>query len=167
MVEVSIREFHVQDDLVELTHLIHAAYAQHAASGRKYWATHQSVEDTASRFASGLGYLVEIEEKVCGTVILRPPQPDSEVEFYRQQGVWTLSQFCIDPKFQGQGLGKKLHQFVLEEAKQRGATHLALDTAESASGLIQTYQDWGYRIVGNWDWRPKTNYLSVIMARPI
>jgi hypothetical protein len=33
--------------------------------------------------------------------------------------------------------------------------------------LIALYQRWGYAIVGEVDWRPFTNYASVLMSRPI
>jgi hypothetical protein len=41
---------------------------------------------------------------------------------------------------------------------------MMLDTAEPASGLIALYESWGYRIVGRADWRPNTNYESVLMS---
>ena len=55
----------------------------------------------------------------------------------------------------------------MELAAQRGAQTMALDTAAPATRLISLYESWGYRIVGSADWRPKTNYESVLMARPI
>jgi hypothetical protein len=50
-----IRPVTDDDDLVRLTALIHGAYAPHAKLGLRYWGTHQSVQDTAKRFASGTG----------------------------------------------------------------------------------------------------------------
>ena len=48
-----------------------------------------------------------------------------------------------------------------------GATTLALDTAQPATALIAMYVSWGYRVVGECDWRPFTNYPSVVMAQPL
>ena len=48
------------DDLVALTVLIRAAYAPHALKGLRYWATHQSVEDTARRLSRGVGFVGEV-----------------------------------------------------------------------------------------------------------
>ena len=50
-----IRPVCAQDDLARITALIHAAYAPHTAQGLRYWGTHQTVEDTAKRFAMGIG----------------------------------------------------------------------------------------------------------------
>ena len=42
---------------------------------------------------------------------------------------------------------------------------MALDTAAPAEGLIKMYRRWGYEIVGTRDWRPFTNYESLVLAR--
>ena len=42
-----------------------------------------------------------------------------------------------------------------------------LDTAAPATDLIDMYVRWGYTVIGECDWRPKTNYLSVVVSRPI
>jgi len=42
-----------------------------------------------------------------------------------------------------------------------------LDTAEGAHHLIAMYESWGYRIAENVDWRPLTNYLSVVMVKDL
>jgi hypothetical protein len=57
-----------------------------------------------------------------------------------------------------------LHTHVKARAIERGARVLALDTAAPATKLIAMYERWGYRIVGAADWRPTTNYESVVMA---
>ena len=44
---------------------------------------------------------------------------------------------------------------------------MALDTAQPATALIAMYESWGYRVVGECDWRPVTNYTSVLMARDL
>ena len=60
-----------------------------------------------------------------------------------------------------------LHTHLLNVARQAGATTLALDTAQPATALIAMYESWGYRMVGECDWRPFTNYPSVVMAQPL
>lgn len=98
-----IRPVSAGDDLQRLTHLIHTAYAPHAARGLRYWGTHQSVEDTAKRFASGTGLVMLEGDEYVGTITLRPPQPASPVALYREPGVWTFCQFCISPDAKGRG----------------------------------------------------------------
>lgn len=36
-----------------------------------------------------------------------------------------------------------------------------------ATRLIALYERWGYRNVGTHDWRPHTNYVSVLMQRRV
>jgi GNAT superfamily N-acetyltransferase len=161
---LTFRPWTAQDDLAQLTALIRAAYAPHAASGLKYWATHQSESDTAQRIAHGTCWLAVQGTDYVATAVVCPPQSKSPVALYNQPGVWTLSQFCVNPAYKGQGAGKALHQYLLTWLTAQGATTLALDTAALATALIQRYQSWGYQIVGDCDWRPFTNYPSVVMA---
>ena len=44
---------------------------------------------------------------------------------------------------------------------------MALDTAAPAEALIAMYRAWGYETVGEVDWRPQTNYLSVVMRKAL
>lgn len=54
---------------------------------------------------------------------------------------------------------------VERRAQELGAEIIALDTAEGAHGLIRMYEARGYEKVGTVDWRPDTNYLSVLLSR--
>lgn len=155
------------DDLGRLTELIHSAYAPHARQGLRYWGTHQSVDDTAKRFASGTGLVMLDADDYVATITLRPPQPDSPVPLYRDPGVWTLCQFCVSPAAKGLGYGRQLHAHATDAARRAGATVMALDTAKPATALIAMYQSWGYQLVSECDWRPLTNYTSVVMCRPL
>ncbi|HWQ09859.1 MAG TPA: GNAT family N-acetyltransferase [Holophaga sp.] len=163
--DIRIRPLEPADSLEALTELIHAAYAVHAAQGLRYWATHQSCEDTRRRFASGTGFIAEAGVGYVGTITLRAPNPDSPVPLYRDPGVWTLGQFAVAPPFKGQGVGRLLHDAAVAHAVRNGARIMAFDTAEPAMALIRKYEGWGYRIVDHCDWRPHTNYPSVVMSR--
>lgn len=164
---VAIRCLSTLDDLDVLTELIHDAYARHAANNLKFWATHQTSADTARRFESGHGLIAEMDSKIVGTLLLRAPSPDAEVPLYRDPFTWTLNQFAVLPRFQGIGIGRKLHNAALAHIRSNGGLTIALDTAAPATDLIAMYQHWGYSIAGECDWRPKTNYPSVVMSRPI
>jgi GNAT superfamily N-acetyltransferase len=160
----TIRPVEPEDDLGRITELIHAAYALHAARGLRYWATYQSQADTAERFASGSGLVAVDGRDYVGTITVRPPRPDSPVALYRQPDVWTVEQFCVAPAWQGSGLGRALHDQAVSIARRAGASCLALDTASAAHALIAMYERWGYQVVGKCDWRPNTNYVSVVMS---
>ena len=164
---MEIRPITESDDLNAITDLVHAAYAPHAQSGLRYWGTHQTVDDTAKRISSGTALVMLDEGRIVGIVIVRPPQPASEVPLYRQSNVWSISQFCVSPEHWGKGYGRKLHEKALSFASDAGAEFVALDTAEPAKGLIAMYESWGYAVVGTCDWRPHTNYRSVLLKRSV
>lgn len=166
-IKVLVRQLAVHDDLGAITELLHSAYARRAAAGLRYWATHQTIEDTSQRFSQGIGFVAEVEGRIVGTITVRPPQPNSEVPLYRTPKVWTLSQFGILPELQGRGIGRQLHDAAIAYAVRNGGEVAALDTAAPADDLIEKYRRWGYRIVGEYDWRPMTNYPSVLMSRQI
>ena len=163
----TIRELSAQDSMARLTKLIHAAYAPHAAQGLRFWGTHQTEEESARRFAAGRGLVAEFDGEYVGTVIARPPQPESLLFLYRLPDVWSISQLAVAPQFKGRGLGRALHNAAEVLALANGAAILALDTATPAQALIAMYEAWGYRVVGNHDWWPHTNFLSTVMSRPI
>lgn len=127
--DIRIRPVGPDDDLARLTQMIHAAYAHHAASGLRFWGTHQSVEDAAERLASGTAWVMLDGAAHIGTATLCAHRPESSVEFYRRPGVGVLSQFCIRPDRQGTGLGRRLHAHVLQHAAALNLAGIALDTA--------------------------------------
>lgn len=162
-----IRPYQPGDNLGAITDLIHRAYAVHLERGLRYWGTHQPASDTEKRLRAGVGLVMLWQGEYIGTITVRPPQPDSSVALYRDPAVYSLAQFCVAPRFKGQGLGRRLHDHAVEVACERGARTIALDTARPATALIRLYEAWGYAVVGECDWRPHTNYVSVLMARPI
>jgi GNAT superfamily N-acetyltransferase len=159
-----VRAVRVDEDFAQLTAIIRAAYAPHATQGLRYWGTHQSVDDTQKRLASGIGLIAEVDGKLAGTITLRAPQPNSEVPLYRNAKTWSICQFAVAPAHKGFGVGAALHRRAVELARANGAAVLALDTAAPAAALIAKYAAWGYVKCGECDWRPHTNYLSTLMS---
>ena len=162
-----VRALRADDDAAEITRLIHAAYARHLGSGLRFWGTHQSVDDTRKRLGSGQALVMTADARIVGTVVARPPQPQSEVILYRDPHTWSIAQLAVAPALRGQVAGRRLHDAAVMAARTAGARRIGLDTALPATGLIELYRRWGYRIVGEVDWRPHTNYLSVVMARDV
>lgn len=165
--DLTIREFEAGDDVEKLTDLIHAAYAPHAAAGLKYWATHQTVEDTKKRIASGTCLLALHNQEYIGTALFRRHNPESKLPLYREPSVRALAQFCVAPAYKGRGYGKAIHDHGVVLMKVAGVKIMALDTAAPAAALIAMYKSWGYQVVGECDWRPFTNYSSIVMAMDI
>ena len=163
LTSISIRKVLATDDMTALTELLHAAYTLRAAANLRCRATHQTPFDTASRFAQGQGFVAEISGKPVGTITVRPSNRDSPIAFFREPNTWTFCQFGVLPEFRGAGIGRKLHSTAVSYAAHHGGKKMCLDTAAPAKDLIDMYLRWGYTIVGEADWRPTTNYLSIVM----
>ena len=91
-----------------------------------------------------LHYWVAINDqgKVCGIIGLYTT-PDTEHE-----AIW-LSWFCVDPTQRGQGIGGKLIEFAIAEARTKGKKMLCLYTSddpnEAAAQML--YEKYGFKIV--------------------
>lgn len=165
--EALLRPLAGSDSLEALTEVIHRAYAPLAAAGMRYWATHQTVADTAERCGRGEAWVAELEGRLVGTVTLQGPEATGGCPWYDRAEVAKFQQFCVDPSLKGTGLGAAMMDHVERRARALGATELALDTSEHASGLIGLYQRRGYRLVGHVDYRPKVNYRSVVLSKTV
>jgi GNAT superfamily N-acetyltransferase len=162
-----VRRWAPGDDAERLTALLHAAYRHHAEAGLRFWATHQTVSDTCERLARGFTFVAQEGDAYVGTVTVETARPDAQVPLYREPDVCSLHQLAVAPSHRGCGLGQALHEAALDHARSCGARRMALDTAEPATGLIALYERWGYAVVGSCDWRPHTNYVSVLLARDL
>lgn len=164
-----IRLLREGDDMVALTAMIHAAYAPLAARGLRYWATHQSVDDTIERCGRGETWVAEHDGALVATLTLSPPDAtvpagSKAVPLYDTPGVAKVQQFCVHPAWKGRGLGARMMDHAEDRARQLGAHMVALDTSEQATGLIAMYAARGYTLQGHVDYRPKVNYRSVLLG---
>ncbi len=163
---VYIRPLALVDSIQEITELLHAAYAQLASMGFRYLATHQDDKVTRDRLAKGYPLIAESVGRIVGTVTLYGPRENSPCQLYCQSGVFSFGQFGVLPAYQRHRIGSQLMAALEADAITRGATQLALDTAEGATHLIQWYERLGYRFIEYADWEV-TNYRSVIMAKEL
>jgi GNAT superfamily N-acetyltransferase len=125
------------------------------------------VEDTATRLARGIGFVGTLENEVVATITLSKPDPESKVVLLRDPDMWPFGQFAVAPSQKGKGFGKAIHDAALQHAFRAGCRVMALHTAQPATVLIEMYSSWGYAQVGTCDWRPHTNFLSVLMSKPL
>jgi GNAT superfamily N-acetyltransferase len=161
-----IRPIVETDSLEELTELLHRAYARLAAMGLRFFATHQTVEQTRSRVRSGRCFIAESDGGIVGTITLYQRKSDEGPAWYRRDGVGYFGQFGVEPGLQGRGIGNLLLEHVESEARTLGLEELALDTAESATHLIEYYARHGYREVDGVQWKD-VNYRSVVMSKTL
>lgn len=160
---LEIRGLVAEDDLQEITRMLHRAYAPWAERDLRFTATHQTVEVTARRFSKGVPFIAVWDGTVVGTVTGYRPEPESLVPLLREPDVRSFGQFAVEPAYKGRGIGKALHSALIAWAVADGARAMVLDTAAPAVELITLYRRWGYEIVEHRSFST-VNYESVIMC---
>src|SRR4051812_42065797 len=97
-----IRPLAADDDLVALTGLLHRAYADLAKRGMYFLASHQPVEETRTRIASGECWVaVSGEGAVVGTIVLKEAGKTRGSPWYDRPDVTRFGQFAVEPGWQG------------------------------------------------------------------
>lgn len=163
-----IRPIAGDDSIEELTELLHRAYKVLADMGFRFFATHQTPEQTLSRIRSGECFVAVLDGAIVATVTFYPP-PRAATEgpdWYRRSDVSYFGQFAVEPALQRGGIGSRLMDFVEDLARRRGIPEVALDTAEGATHLREYYSRRGYRFIEYVQW-DVTNYRSVVMSKSV
>ena len=161
-----IRLIEPGDSIQELTEFLHRAYRPLADAGMRFFATHQSPEQTAERCDEGECYLALQDDRLVGTIVFRSPEQTDGCPWYDRPDVASFGQFAVEPALQGSGIGSTLLLLSERRALETGAKHLALDTAEPATHLIAYYNRRGYEFIEHTQWHD-TNYRSVILSKPL
>lgn len=159
-----IRLLSPADDLAALTEMLHRAYGALARRGMRFWASHQSVEDTRKRVGQGECWVAASGGVIVGTIVLKDTTEAKGTPWYERPDVTCFNQFAVEPAWQGRGLGSKLIELVERRAREKGLAELALDTAEGADDLIAYYLRRGYRFIEHVSWNG-VNYRSVILSK--
>ncbi|HET6407065.1 MAG TPA: GNAT family N-acetyltransferase [Chthoniobacteraceae bacterium] len=161
-----IRAFRPDDAVSSITALLHLAYASLLRMGFRYTASHQDDDTTLRRLRRGYPFVAERDGEIVATITLYSSSSQTHCEWYLRPEIYSFGQFGVSPDLQRCGIGLRLILFVEQQARERGARELALDTAEGAVHLRQWYDRLGYRFVGHVSW-PDTNYRSVVLSKPL
>ena len=163
---LTVRSFSVADSLIDLTHLLHRAYARLGRMGLNFTAVDQTPEVTAKRIARGHCFIAEWTGVIAGTIVVQPTYEENECEYFTKSGVAAVHQFGVEPTLQSNGIGRALIRACETWAREREYTELALDTAEPAAHLVSFYERLGYSRVGSVQWSGKV-YRSVVMSKAL
>ena len=161
-----IRQFQDSDSIVELTALLHLAYARLGAMGMNFTAVDQTPEVTANRIRGGTCFVVDDGTQLVGTVLAKHNYTEHVCEYFTRPGVAIVHQLAVHPEHQGAGIGRMLLDHAEKWAIDSGCAEVAVDTAEPATHLVELYSRLGYKHVGFFQWPGKV-YRSVVLSKPL
>jgi GNAT superfamily N-acetyltransferase len=157
------RLFAPHDSLDALTALLHEAYAEHAAAGRRFFASYQAAADTGRRIARGECWVIEEKGEFVATITVAAPYPFPD-GYPAPSPAGTYYQLAVRPGRQGRGLGRQLVELAERRIRELGVGDVAIDTSSQATELVEWYRHLGYREIGRWQWSV-TNYESIVLAK--
>jgi GNAT superfamily N-acetyltransferase len=161
-----IRRLLPSDSLVELTALLHRAFAPMGQQGFNCTCVDQPVEVTRQRTQLGDCFVAVAGGELVGTLTLHASDRASPIRCYRSSKVASLHQFAVAPAHQRNGIGAALLHTAESWARSRQYRELALDTPASAEALRDYYGRCGFRLSEVVQLEGKA-YLSVVLSKAI
>ncbi len=169
---VELRHLAARDSVEALTALLHRAYAPLAVQGMNFTAATQSAEQTRKRIALGQCLVAVHQAELVGMVTVSGPL-DVQRAPWSAMAPWSFDpetahfhQIAVDPRWQGQGIGRRLVLACEEWARDCGYRRLALDAAEPATAVQAMYRRMGYAEMGHTQ-RPGKTYRTVSMRKSL
>ena len=86
-------------------------------------------------------YLVFAEEKAVGCVALIPMAANGS------SGVYELSKMAVSPRLRGLGIGRRLLEHAIAQARSLGAESLFLGSSTRLANAVHLYESVGFRHV--------------------
>lgn len=107
-------------------------------------------------------YIGRIGDDICSAFVF-----NQEVDEQYRNGAWnypkaqfyTFHRFCVNPKLQNLGIGKKTLLHIEKLVIGMGAETIRMDTFSGNPYALGLYQKMGYKITGEAHWRKGKFYL--------
>jgi len=110
-----------------------------------------------AKAAAEVGYAALAGGALCGCVFLKPEPPD----------FLYLGKIAVDPAAQGRGIGRRLCETALAEARARGLPRLRLQTRVELTANHACFARWGFVKTGATAHPGFTRPTSIEMQRTV
>lgn len=99
------------------------------------------LNDIAASYAAGAFFVARMGGRLIGTGALLP----------EDEGMGRIVRMSVDPRYRRCGIGTRILQVLLDEARARGYSTIVLETTETWDDAIAFYLHHGFRIVARHD----------------
>lgn len=76
-----------------------------------------------------------------------------------EEGVCEMKRLYVKPEFHGLGIGRKLIEICLSEAKLKGYLKMKLDTLKRLETAVKSYQKFGFELTQPYNYNPEEDIL--------
>lgn len=113
--------------------------------------TRKTAENALSE---GSLYVMENCGEICASMIINRKHPEEYVNIKwkchaEDSEVLVLHLLCVKPSKSGQGIGKEMVRFAIDEAGRRGCKAVRLDTGKQNIPAVTLYTKLGFETAGN------------------
>ena len=155
-----------EDDLESVVAVLYAANAQfeHVLPAALYRAYLANVLDVRSRMAHSRLFVAEHEGRIVGTITL---YPDASREGWGWPARWAgIRAMAVTPTARGLGIGRRLAQECIDQARARGAEAICLHTASFMAAAVAMYESLGFRRRPAFDRQADAMFAAAASADP-
>jgi GNAT superfamily N-acetyltransferase len=140
-----------QDHIPAVAGLLSACMRTMRNNGIDQWDDIYPNEEVVTRDVNDLSlYVLEENDLYIGAVSLNQEQDVAyqQVNWLGGEPVLVVHRLCIDPNYQGAGLGSRLMDFAEEHAKRNAYASIRLDAYTGNPAAFKLYERRGYRKAG-------------------
>lgn len=137
--------------------VLHAAHAWNLAHGFNFTAATIALDELIPHLSPESFHVADRRGQILGTIEITP---------WDEPGAWSFHLLAVDPRANGQGIGRALVSFAEAFVAARGGTALVLDTPETHPWLPGFYRRLGYEPAGMTQWEGK-HYRSIFLRKTV
>ncbi len=107
-------------------------------------------------------FLCEIDNQVASIFVLNQECDDEYADGnwqYKDSSYFVIHRLCVNPDFQGRGIGSMTLQLIEEYLRNKGIECVRLDAFSKNPTALRMYEKLGYRRSGEIYWRKGLFYL--------